>query len=364
MLFVKTVLLTGGVAASGLIVPPAATAAPPPKLQRLVDGLVRDGAPGALAVVRTPSGVVRVQSGLARRRPRAAMAATDRFRVASITKSFVATVVLQLAAEGRLTLDDPVERWLPRLVPDGREITIRELLGHTSGLFDYYDDKRFVRTLVAHPGRRWSPRALVAVATRHRLLFPPGESWSYSNTNYVVLGLVAEAATRTSVTQLLQHRLFRPLGLAHTSFPAGRGIEEPRADGYIGFATLPRLRSLLDVTSVVSPSFAWAAGAVVSNADDITRFYSALLAGRLLPASLLEKMETPSRTAAYGLGLEIVDTPCGRAYGHDGIAPGYRSVAYARPDGSRVALVMVNVDETYVAQSEVQAAAAAALCAQ
>jgi D-alanyl-D-alanine carboxypeptidase len=363
MFLVKSVLVAGALAATGLISPSAAAGAPRPTLQHVVDQLVRDGAPGALAVVRTRSGVVRVQSGLARRSPRLAMVATDRFRVASMTKSFVATVVLQLVAEGKLRLDDTVERWLPGLVRGGRGITIRELLDHTSGLFDYYDDERFVKAVVARPGRHWSPRALVAVATRHRPVFPPGEGWAYSNTNYIVLGLVVEAATGTSVAQQLGQRVIRPLGLHETSFPAERRIDGPHADGYIGFATLPRLHSLLDVTSVVSPSFAWSAGAILSTADDITRFYSVLLAGRLLPPTLLEAMKTPAPTGKYGLGLEIVDTPCGRAYGHDGIAPGYRSVAYARPDGSRVALVMVNVDETFVAQSELDEAAMRALCA-
>src|SRR5262249_50271996 len=149
----------------------------------------------------------------ARRRPPLAMDATDRFRVASMTKSFVATVVLQLVAEGKLRLGDTVERWLPGLVPNGGEITIRELLGHTGGLFNYYDDKRFVRAVVARPGRHWLPRALVAIATRHRPVFPPGEGWSYSNTNYIVLGLVVQAATGGTVAHQLEQRLIRPLGL-------------------------------------------------------------------------------------------------------------------------------------------------------
>jgi D-alanyl-D-alanine carboxypeptidase len=116
------------------------------------------------------------------------------------------------------------------------------------------------------------------------------------------------------------------------------------------------------VTAVLSLSFAWAAGGVVSNGDDVTRFYAALLGGRLLPARLLHMMETSAPGSRYGLGLLIVDTPCGRAYGHTGDTPGYRSVAYATPNGSRVAVVMVNVDDTYVGQSQLETAAASALC--
>jgi D-alanyl-D-alanine carboxypeptidase len=339
--------------------PPSATS---PALRQIVRQLVRDGAPGALAVVRTPLGIRRAQAGLARRRPRAAMAATDRFRVASITKTFVAAVVLQLVTEGKLGLDDPVERWLPGLVPNGRSITIRELLNHTSGLFNYFEDKAFVRAVLAHPGRTWPPRKLVAFATARPPLFPPGRDWSYSNTNYILLGLVVEAVSRTTLEQQLRQRLFLPLELTATSFPTGTRIEGAHADGYIGFATLPRLRSLLD-TSPASPSLAWAAGGIVSTGDDVTSFYAALLGGRLLPSTVLAAMETPAAAGVhYGLGLLEADTPCGRTYGHEGDLLGYRSFVYAHPNGTRVALVMVNIDDTYLPRNELEAAAENAFC--
>jgi D-alanyl-D-alanine carboxypeptidase len=346
---------------------PSAAAAPSralaaASLQRLVDGLVRDGAPGAIAVVRTTAGVRRVQGGVARSRPRLPMAAMDRFRVASVTKSFVATIVLELVAEGKLRLDDTVERRLPGLLPDGRTITIRELLDHTSGLREYEQDAPFVRAVIAHPGRTWPPRKLVAIATAHGLLFPPGSNFYYANTNYIVLGLIAEAVTGTPLGRLLERRLFGPLGLEETSFPTGTGMDGPYAHGYIGFATLPRLHSLLDASVVESNSVAWSAGGIVSTADDVTRFYEALLGGRLLPLRLLTAMETPSARASYGLGLLVVQTRCGRAYGHEGVATGYRTVVYANRRGTRVALVMVNIDNTYVAQHELEAAAETALC--
>jgi len=289
------------------------------------------------------------------------MSATDRFRIASITKTFVATVVLQLVAEGKLRLDDPVGRWLPRVVPNGGAITIRELLDHTSGLFNYFGDTTFVRAVIARPGRIWPPRRLVAIAASHPPLFPPGAGWSYSNTNYIVLGLVVEAVTGATVDQELQQRLFQPLGLTATSFPTGTRIEGAHADGYIGFATLPGLRSLVD-TAPVSPSLAWAAGAIVSTGDDVTGFYAALLGGRLLPPYLLAAMKTPARGAPYGLGLLRADTPCGPAYGHEGDLLGYRSFVYARPNGTRVALIMANIDNTYLSHSELEAAAETALC--
>jgi D-alanyl-D-alanine carboxypeptidase len=368
--FAKTLLVAGAIATAPLVsptevapdrIPEPHQSAARPMLQHIVRQLVRDGAPGALAVVRTPSGIRRAHAGLASRQPRVPMAATDRFRVASITKTFVATVVLELVAEGTLRLDDPVERWLPGLVAKGRAITIRELLGHTSGLFDYLEDNAFVRAVVAHPGRSWSPRKLVAIATSHPPLFLPGDGWSYSNTNYILLGLVVEAAGGTTLTQQLRRRLFEPLGLTATSFPTGTHIDGAHAHGYIGPATLPRRRSLLD-TSPASASLAWAAAAIVSTGDDVTSFYAALLGGRLLPPDLLAEMETPTVDAHYGLGLLEADTPCGRAYGHEGNLLGYRSFVFARPDGARVALVMVNVDRTYLSRNELEAAAETALC--
>jgi D-alanyl-D-alanine carboxypeptidase len=360
-MFIAKLLAVTGIAVAGMLAAPT-PATEPLTLDRVTRQLVRDGAPGALAVVRTPSGLRRAHAGLARRRPSVPLAAADRFRVASITKTFVGVVVLQLADERRLRLDQPVARILPGLLPDGDSITIRELLGHTSGLFDYLQDDAFVHAVIAHPGRAWSPRRLVSVATSHPLLFRPGHGWSYSNTNYIVLGLVVEAVTGAPIGEELERRIFAPLRLGHTSFPSGLGIAGRHAHGYVGFATLPRLRSLFDATTVVSPSISWAAGGIVSNGDDVTAFYAALLGGHVLPRSGLAAMERTSESPHYGLGLFVADTPCGRAYGHIGIANGYRTVVYGLRGGRRVALVMVNVDATYVAQSELEEAAETALC--
>jgi D-alanyl-D-alanine carboxypeptidase len=366
MLLGKVLLLAVSIGASALAAPPAAgaperTISP---LARVVRTLVRDGAPGALVVVRTPTGIHRAASGLASREPRAVLRATDRFRVASITKPFVATLALQLVAEGKLRLDESVDRWLPGLVPNGDRITIRQLLSHTSGLFEYQRDEGFVSAVIADPAREWSPRELVRIATAHPPLFPPGTGWSYSNTNYVLLGLVVEAVTGKTIDQQLRERIFDPLALAATSFPAGTGIEGEHAQGYIGFATLPSLPfgTLMDVTSVVSPSIGWAAGGIVSNGDDLTKFFSALLGGRLLRPDLLTAMRTVAPGSDYGLGLLKVQTRCGRAFGHLGDGPGYRTVAYASPNGRRVVVVMVNVDATYVSWFELERAAETAFC--
>jgi D-alanyl-D-alanine carboxypeptidase len=360
---VLLVAVTAALAAPAPARAPERTISP---LARAVRTLVRDGAPGALVVVRTPTGVRRAASGLASRDPRVVLRATDRFRVASITKPFVATVVLQLVAEGKLRLDESFDRWLPGLVPNGDRITIRQLLSHTSGLFEYQGDKGFVSAVIADPSREWSPRELVRIATAHAPLFPPGTGWSYSNTNYILLGLVVEAVTGETIDQQLRERVFDPLALAATSFPAGTEIEGEHAHGYIGSATLPSLPvgTLMDVTSLVSPSIGWAAGGIVSNGDDITRFFAALLGGRLLRPDLLAAMRTVGPSSQYGLGLLRVQTACGRAFGHLGDGPGYRTVAYARPNGRRVVVVMVNIDATNVSWSALETAAERAFCSR
>jgi D-alanyl-D-alanine carboxypeptidase len=336
------------------------------RLHRIVRGLVAAGAPGALAVVRTPTGIRRAAAGFAQLQPRVRMHATDRFRIASVTKMFVATVLLQLEAEGRLDIDHPVERWLPGLVPNGSAITLRELLNHTSGLSDFTDDEAFTNALIADPERQWSPRDLLSVAFSHPAPFPPGAGWSYSNTNYVLLGLVIEAATGATLEQELQARIFSPLALGSTSFPAGTAIEGQFAHGYLGpHPGLPIPRgTLLDISSILNPSYAWAAGNMVSSAPDVASFLAALLQGRLLPAAQLAEMKTGSAANGdYGLGLKMTYTACGRAIGHEGDFPGYRNAVWATPNGRRVAVAMVNIDTTRVSWSRLETAAQTALCA-
>jgi len=341
-------------------------------LAHVATSLVGAGAPGAVVVARTPGGVRRAVAGVARIRPRLGLRATDRYRVASVTKPFVAAVVLQLEAQGTLRLDDRVERWVHGLLPNGRAITLRMLLGHTSGLFDYDDDTGWVRARIADPSRTWSPRQLVAIAARHRPVFAPGTDWSYSNTNYVVLGLVIEAATGNTLGRELEARLFGPLELRATSYPAGTRMPAHAAHGYLGAA--PGLRippgRLVDVTTRVSPS-AWGAGQIVSTADDLTRFFAALLGGRVLPADQLREMKTEVEgtgpvafTAPYGLGLDIRHMPCGTAYGHEGDMPGYRNAAWASSDGRRAAAVMVNVGSARVTWDAIRRAASAAFCSR
>jgi D-alanyl-D-alanine carboxypeptidase len=307
------------------------------------DTVVDEGSPGALVLIDEGSSRREETSGLAVLEGRVPLHARDRFRVGSITKTFVAVVVLQLVGEHRLALGDTVERWLPGLVPNGGRITVRQLLAHTSGLADYADDVDFVRRTVAQPRRQWTPRELVGVALANGPVARPGERFAYASTNYILLGMVVERATGTSLERQLRRRIFGPLGLEDTSFAPdlrnrrryAHGYAPSEHDGIVGSLATARDRS------TVGASWAWAAGAIVSTASDLSRFLGALLQERLLSQRLLALMR-PAPTARYGLGLAAFRTPCGTAIGHTGALLGTVSAAWSSRDGRRRVVAMTN----------------------
>jgi D-alanyl-D-alanine carboxypeptidase len=338
-----TFLATGALCATVLAAAPPAPAKPPAyaaTLDHALGRLTKAGAPGAVVLVRRGTRTRRFARGYGNRATRSRIRGGDRFRIGSVTKTFTATVVLQLAGEEKLGLDDTVEHWLPGLVPGGERITVRRLLNHTSGLFNYTDDETLLQKMLQDRLREWSPRELVGVATAHPPSFAPGERWGYSNTGYVLLGLIAEAADGRPLGAQLEARIFAPLRLRHTSFDSGPRIAGRYAHGYFG---LPRQRDV----SVFSPSGAWAAGAIVSTASDVARFYRALLGGRLLRPEQLRAMTTTVPIvpgAGYGLGIAHTRMACGSAWVHDGDFPGYLTSAKTSADGRRQAVVMVNTD--------------------
>jgi D-alanyl-D-alanine carboxypeptidase len=353
MLVVVLAVLTVGVGATPAATPKRAN------LGQLARTLVKSGAPGAIVYVRTPTATRAGTAGYADRVAHVSMRAADRYRIASVTKAFVSVLILQLEAEGKLDIDDPVERYLPGLVPNGGSISLRQLMNHTSGLFDYTNDSGFGDALLANPARLWTPRELLAYAFAHAPNFAPGTNWSYSNTNYIVLGLVGEAVTGKPLGQSLQERIFTPLGLTSTSFPLTIELAPDFVHGYIRLGPGP----LTDAAPLLAPSWGWAAGAIVSNAADVTTFYRGLLTGKLIPAPQLQEMEQPDALAGtYGLGISTTFTNCGRAYGHDGDFFAWRNEVIATANGKRQAVVMVNIDDSRVGWTQISAVAEKALC--
>ncbi|MEU3751615.1 serine hydrolase domain-containing protein [Streptomyces olivoreticuli] len=313
------------------------------------------GKVSVLAEVDTANGSVRARSATGEQVPWDAQ-----FRVASTTKTFTATVALQLAAEGKLSLDDTVAKWLPGVVSgngnDGSRITVRDLLQQTSGLFDYVRDPELSRALDgdfekyrydATPAEQW-----VAVAMRHRPLFTPDHEhprWAYSNTNYLLAGMIVEKAGGLPWREQVEHRVIAPLGLRHTSVAgANPFLAGPHARVYFDLPGGARL----DVTEQSLQHTA--DSGVVSTTGDLDAFFRALVTGRLLPkAQLAEMQRTVARTGAgddlaewpqggYGLGLRWVPLSCGSGYWHhEGDGFGSYTRTGVTPDGKRSVAVSV-----------------------
>ncbi len=277
-------IAAAGPAAAGV---PVKTPAAQPGFRAALEQIVDDGVPGAIGLARHGDQVLIAASGTADIATGQPMAAADRVRVGSIIKTIVATVVLQLVAEHELRLSDSVARWLPGLVPDGRAITLRELLQHTSGIFDYFNDPSFVQAFKTDPTRTWQPRALIDIAVAHPPLFSPGTAFAYSNTDYILLGLIIQTATGQPLARELEDRIFAPFGMHHTSLPFADVIPpRPYAHGYL--LNQPGAAGPVDITRV-SPSIAWAAGGL----PDRTR--RRVRPGNHLPASALRHRMGPRR---------------------------------------------------------------------
>ncbi|MGC9665503.1 serine hydrolase domain-containing protein [Planosporangium sp. 12N6] len=279
------------------------------------------------------------------RRPRP-IEARDRFRVGSVTKVYLATVVLQLVAEGAVSLADPVQRWLPDAVPDGAAITVEMLLRMRSGLPDYVDavfgDPRDLRAL----DRYWSPEQLVAAALTSPDRLAPDTGFRYSNTDYVLLGMIVEKATGQRVEAQLWQRIVKPLGLHDTTFPTvDPYLRGPHATGYLrDGATSPYVEC-----TTISPSESWTAGAIVATAGDLTAFLDGLLGGTLLAADDLARMidceEVVDEHRSRGLGIVRYDFGNGPvAYGHPGGMPGYSTVAMRTTAGRCIVLWQNGLD--------------------
>ena len=365
------------VTTASLLLAPAASARTLPArtddraaLRSLVDAVTAAGVTGAVLRVTQDGRSRTVTSGTADLRTHAALRGDEEVRVGSITKTFMAVLALQLVERGRLRLDDTVATWLPGAVHDGDRITVRMLLNHTSGVFDYTEDDSFVGGLIDDAVatgtlRSVTPAELVAVADAHPALFAPGTRFSYSNTNYVLLGLVLEKAGRASVARQLARRITGPLDLEHTYLPSDGTWRGRHAHGYLPGALLGVQEPFVD-TSDWNPSWAWTAGSLVSNAADLDRFYTALLSGKLLPRRVVARMQTggapTGQPFTYGLGLLSVHAPCGTFWGHDGSIPGYASTALTSPDGSRSVVLLTTTDLDERSSAAVNEALAAALC--
>ncbi|WP_436946689.1 serine hydrolase domain-containing protein [Streptomyces sp. SudanB52_2052] len=342
------------------------------KTQAVLDEIVAEGTPGVIAQVRDRNGVRDGRAGVREigvERPRGTH---ERFRIASVTKTFTATVLLKLEAEGRLSLDDSVAKWLPGVV-HGKgyrpgHITVRHLLNHTSGIFDYNMDEGFRARYAGdefdrNRHFRWSPRELVDIALRHPPNFQPEQGsrpgrpgkWDYSDTNYLLAGMVVEKATGRSYAHAVERLLIRPLGLRGTSVPGtSPQLPAPHARHYSTLFEDGPQAKVRDVTEF-SPTVAFSAGQMISTVGDVNRFLSRLLAGDLLPPAqqrqLLDAVPVDGDKGhggpqdVYGLGLRHFKLAEGCwAWGHGGMIPGSATRALASADGRQVMTMNRNGD--------------------
>jgi D-alanyl-D-alanine carboxypeptidase len=313
-------------------------------LQTALDQIVATGATAALARVDSPAGSWRGAAGVVELGRPARPAATGQFRVGSITKTFVSTVVLQLVGEGRLRLDDTLERWLPGAIPNGARITIRNLLQHTSGVFDYTDILfATIEDVLRARYHTFRPQDLVAIAAGQPPVFEPGTSWAYSNTNYILLGLIVRRATGHAYGKEADRRILRPLRLYGTDVPGTDvRIHGPHAHGYEPIERDGEIVPL-DFTDL-NPSMAYSAGEIVSTTTDLNLFYRSLLGGRLLHrAQLAEMLANPVGELNYGLGIFQQPLPGGPTlWGHTGGIFGYLSYSFTTPDAATQLTVSVN----------------------
>ena len=282
-----------------------------------------------------------------------------RFRIGSVTKTFTATAALMLVDECKLRLDDTIERWQPKL-PEASHITVRELLNHTSGVPDFSDNPRITNELERHPLREHPPQTLVDGSFTLPRAFAPGAAWEYSNTNYFILGLIVEDLTGQPLEQFIQRRILDPLHLDATSFPTTPAIPQPATSG-----ALVEIDDDLNVLSEqpfnLSPSYVWAAGAMVSDLADLETWVRALVDGTLLSPETQRARLTlvpmvgpevpdgtvfepiggttgPSLTAQYGLGLFAM----GGFIGHNGDIPGYEAVMMYDPNTGTLVVELQN----------------------
>ncbi|WP_242886323.1 serine hydrolase domain-containing protein [Actinomadura litoris] len=340
--FRRTALATAALAASAALTPPAAHAERAPAgYQGMLDDLVKTKAATAVLLrVRTANGEWSGAAGVSDIRTGRPADPSGYFRIGSITKTFAATVLLQLVDEGRLRLDDPVAEHLPGVVPGGEHITVRRILQHTSLLRDFMSDPGWSanRWRGAERFRSYKPDQLLAQAFRIPAQNPPNTTWKYSNTNYIVVGRLIERLTGRTYGSEVRRRVLRPLHLTQTSVPGNDpGLPRPHAHGY---ARLPDGRTV-DAT-YMNPSIDWAAGEMISTTRDLARYFDALLTGRLLSPATLTAMRTVHPTDegfAYGLGLQRYTLPCGASMtGHSGQLIGYTTYALRSDDGRRLTL--------------------------
>ncbi|MGE7592996.1 serine hydrolase domain-containing protein [Peribacillus frigoritolerans] len=302
------------------------------------------GYPGILAKTAEGGKTWGYAAGIADVRTQKPMKTDFRFRIGSVTKTFIATVLLQLAGENRLNLDDSIEKWLPGVIQgngyDGNQITIRQILNHTSGIADYVNSKDFD---IMDTKKSYTAEEFVKMGISLPPDFAPGKGWSYSNTGYVLLGILIEKVTGNSYAEEVENRIIEPLDLSNTFLPGNSSVI-PGTKHARGYIQLDGASELKDVTYINPGS---SDGDMISTADDLNKFFSYLLSGKLLKEQQLKQMLTtvPTGREGTGYGLGIYETKLPNSvsiWGHQGKVPGFSTFAGGTLGGKHTLAVNLN----------------------
>lgn len=322
-----------------------------PDVTRQVDDAVQQvmreaNVPGVTVGLWTPDKGSHVRSfGVADKSNGQKMSSDLYIRIGSETKTFTVTALLKLVDEGKLNLNDPIGKYIGG-VPNGDKITLRQLAGMRSGLFNYTEDPGFFKALTSDPRRPFTPQQLLDYAFKHPVLFPPGEKFSYCNTNLILLGLVVEKVGGAPIGEFIQKNVLVPAGLNHTSFPVDATFPSPHAQGY----TDQTASGKVEVSTNWNPSWGWAAGAIISDLQDLRVWAPTVATGVLpdgttliSPATQKQRLTTQPTTipgAGYGLGIFNVQG----WIGHNGSLPGYETLTIYLPSSQATIVVLLNTD--------------------
>ncbi|MEU6950313.1 serine hydrolase domain-containing protein [Streptomyces sp. NPDC046316] len=311
------------------------------RLDQAIQDVMREAqVPGAMVSLSAPGKGEYVKTfGIADKTTEAPMNTDLYMRIGSVTKTFTVTALLELVDQGKVGLDDTIDKYVDG-VPNGDRITLRQLAEMRSGLFNYSADEGFFKDLTSDPERAWTPQQLIDISFKHPVNFQPGAEFEYCNTNLVLLGLVVEKAGGQPLNDFLQKNVIEPAGLRHTVFPTDAAFPTPHAHGYTNQTATGQVEDSTDW----NPSWGWAAGAMISQLEDLRTWARVLATGTLLTpetqAQRLDVIPTPIPGAGYGLGIFNV-----RGWiGHNGSLPGYESLVVYLPVARATMVVMLNTD--------------------
>ncbi|MCX5304611.1 beta-lactamase family protein [Streptomyces sp. NBC_00160] len=321
-----------------------------PEVTRRLDAAIKQvlaeaKIPGVIVSVSAPGKGEYVRSfGVADKATGAPMTPNLNMRIGSVTKTFTVTALLELVDDGKVGLDDPIGKYVDG-VPNGDRITLRELAGMRSGLFNYSADEDFYKALTSNPDRPFTPQQLLGYSFKHPVLFEPNAKFYYCNTNLILLGLVVEKVGGVPLDRFIDQEVVAPAGLKHTLFPTGPEFPSPHAHGYTNQTASGKVEDSTDS----NPSWAWAAGAMISDLPDMRSWAKTLATGTLLtPATQAQRLDVVDALPGTGYGLGIFNVQ--GWIGHNGSLPGYGSLVLYLPEAKATLVVLLNTDIGYQGQ--------------